>query len=100
MENRKTMECLHGKAINRGASKDSTPSPPPPLHAQRSMHGIRALRCERDNSQTEGLVVKTASDSNDYASGKKVSGGELSLDNVQLHKFRSDWNYTIRPNAD
>ena len=46
-----------------------------------------------------GLRIKSAIDSAEYTTGKKVTDEQLETINIKRHKFHGNWNYTISPNA-
>jgi transposase len=50
------------------------------------------------STRTEkGLRVKAQLDRKHYATGKKISDGDMDQLNIEYHQVNPQWNYTIRP---
>lgn len=45
----------------------------------------------------QGLMIKTAVDTNEYAKGIKISDSDMKTLSVERNTFHGEWNYTIRP---
>ncbi|MEA3280599.1 MAG: ISAzo13 family transposase, partial [Thermodesulfobacteriota bacterium] len=45
-----------------------------------------------------GLKVTCRLDRRNYPTGRKVTDEEMARINLERHKFRGEWNYTVRPN--
>jgi hypothetical protein len=53
----------------------------------------------RHTTTTSGLVIEAVLDTNEYATGIKVTDEQLHDICMTRDEFHGEWNYTIRPQA-